>query len=83
MSRSGGSSSSSSAPKEEDTYTKYLRYPKNAAFQVPGRDANKEMVWVPEDSDFGYAPAEVLSKDGKTFKVKLDSGEVRSIVEIS
>ena len=56
-------------------YDKVLKYPKDAAFQVPGI-ANKKMVWVPFESDFGYAMAEVLEEQGNKKKVKLDSGEV-------
>jgi hypothetical protein len=54
---------------------KVLRYPKDAAFVVPG-GANKKMVWVPFDSDFGYVIAEVVEDQGNKKKVKLESGEV-------
>ena len=56
-------------------YEKILKYPKDAAFQVPGI-ANKKMVWVAFESDFGYAPAEVIEDQGNKKKVKLDNGEV-------
>ena len=55
-------------------YDKVLKYPKDAAFSLPGSD--KTQVWVRDDSNFGFAAAEVVSTSGDNTKVKLDSGEV-------
>lgn len=60
-------------------YDKVLKYPKDAAFILPGSD--KTQVWVRDDSVFGFTAADVVSTSGDITKVKLESGEVRVLSE--
>ena len=67
-------------PFSKDTiadYSKVLLFPKDAAFQVPGA-SDKKMVWVPYDSDFGYAKGELLKEEGDKRHVKLETGEEKT-----
>jgi len=57
-------------------YNKVLKYPKD---QQPVIVGDKKFVWVPFDSDFGFAKAEVISDKGAQKFVKLDSGEERTL----
>eukprot|EP01095_Lingulamoeba_sp_RSL-Kostka_P012929 TRINITY_DN5221_c0_g1_i3.p1 TRINITY_DN5221_c0_g1~~TRINITY_DN5221_c0_g1_i3.p1 ORF type:complete len:2164 (+),score=981.26 TRINITY_DN5221_c0_g1_i3:29-6520(+) len=76
--RKGKSKRSSPVDNVEELYKKILKYPKDAAFNVPGY-GDKTMVWVPDKSDFGYTPAEVLQQlDGKKL-VKLNNGDEQEI----
>ena len=73
----------SATPFSKDTiadYNKVLKFPKDAAFQIPGT-GDKKMVWVPFDSDFGFAKAEVIKENGDKRDVKLETGEVGNDID--
>jgi len=58
-------------------YDKYLRYPQDSSTLAAVRTTEKQtFVWVPEASDFGFAPAEVLQEEGNSVTVRLSNGEV-------
>jgi len=59
-------------------YNKVLKYPKDAAFVIPGA-ADKKLVWVPFNSEFGFTKAELLEDKGNQKAVKLDSGEEKTL----
>ena len=64
------------SPFSKDTiadYAKVLKFPKDAAFVIPG-NADKKMVWVPDDSDFGFCKAELVKEEGDKRHVKLETG---------
>jgi myosin heavy chain 9/10/11/14 len=61
-------------------YDKYLRYPQDTSSLALARTTEKQtFIWVPETSDFGFAPAEVISEDGGSLAVRLANGEERKI----
>lgn len=72
------------SPFSKDTvadYNKVLKFPKDAAFTVPG-NADKKMVWVPDESDFGYCKAELIKEDGSKRLVKCENGAVSKLTGI-